>query len=219
MKMLSYYIFLFLFLFEADDSSAQKKLNIELFTGLPYNLSLPLKISQAGEPDLYLTAKFNSQPFNIPIFWVWRISYWNDNSAWELEAVHHKLFLANKPAEVHEFSISHGLNLITVNRGWNLSSFILRIGAGIALAHPETTIRNQTLTEDGGIFHWGYYLSGPAFLFSAGKEFYITGNLYVTCEARINSSYAYIPIKNGNAGLYNISVQFIFGAGFNFLKL
>ena len=219
MKILKYYIFLLLFLTQADDLTAQKKLSVELFTGLPYNIPLPLNISQSGESDLHLIAKFNSEPFTIPIFWVWRISYWNGNTSWEFEAVHHKIFLTNKPTEIQEFSVSHGLNLITINRGWKYSEFIFRIGAGIAIAHPETTVRNKKLPEDGGIFHWGYYLSGPALLFSAGKNFSITDDLYVTCEVRINSTYAYIPIQNGNADLYNVSAQFIFGAGFNFLKL
>ena len=219
MEIFKYYIFLFLLLAHTDDLTAQRKLSFEIFTGLPYNIPLPLNISQNGESDLHLTAKFNSEPFRIPIFWVWRISYWNGNTAWEFEAVHHKIFLANKPTEVQEFSVSHGLNLITINRGWKYSGFIFRIGAGVAIAHPETTVRNKTLPEDGGIFNWGYYWAGPALLISAGKDFSITNGFYATCEVRINSTYAYIPIKNGNADLYNVSAQFIFGAGLDFIKL
>lgn len=219
MKIFRYYIFLLIIFMEADEAAAQRRLNFEFYTGLPYNIPLPLTISQEDEADLNLTAKFNSEPFNIPIFWVWRISLWNGGTAWELEAVHHKLFLANNPPEVQEFSISHGLNLITINRGWNFSALIFRIGAGIALAHPETTVRNRTLPEDGGIFHWGYYLTGPALLLSAGKNFRLSDYFYVTCEARINSAYAYIPIKNGSARLYNVSLQLILGAGTSFINL
>ncbi len=213
------YFILFTFIFTGNNLLAQEKFGIELFTGLPYNVPLPLTISQTDEPDLHLTARFNSEPFKIPIFWVWRISYWNNNTGWEFEAVHHKLFLTGKPHEVKEFSISHGLNLITINRCWKFTYFIFRAGAGIVLAHPENTVRNKTLAENGGILNWGYYLTGPAFLISAGKDFFITNNFYVTCEARINSSYAYIPVNNGNASLYNISLQLIFGVGFNFLEL
>ncbi len=219
MKILKYYILLFLLLAQADDLIAQEKLSFELFTGMPYNIPLQLNISQSGETDLHLIAKFDSEPFTIPIFWVWRISYWNRSTAWEFEAVHHKIFLKNRPPEVQEFSVSHGLNLITINRAWKYSEFIFRIGAGIAIAHPETSVRNKTLPEDGGIFKWGYYWAGPALLISAGKDFSVTDELYLTCEARINSTYINFPIQGGNADLYNVSAQLIFGAGFDFIKL
>ena len=193
-------------------------LRVEGFTGFPYNLSLPLTIKQSGEPDINLTADFASKPFEIPIYWAWRISYWKGNCSWELEAVHHKLFLKNNPLEVQDFSISHGLNLITINRGWQFSYFILRVGAGVVIAHPESIIRNKKSPENGGIFNWGYYLAGPAINIAAAKEFKIIKRLYAICELKLSSSFSHVPIYNGSADLFNIAVQINFGLGFSLIR-
>ena len=81
---------------------------------------------------------------------------------WELELVHHKLYLQNPPPEVQAFQITHGFNFITLNRRWPVYGFGLRAGAGIVLAHPQTTIRGRAFPENGGAFGLGWYVSGPA---------------------------------------------------------
>ena len=100
---------------------------------LPYNVPLPLTISQVGEQDISLTAHYRSDPFEIPIYWNWRISYWDDNHAFEIEATHHKIFLKNTTPEIQEFSISHGFNTITFNYAWKDYGFVFRAGFGLVL--------------------------------------------------------------------------------------
>ena len=163
--------------------TAQSKLVIEIGTGLPYNLPLPLTIRQSGEGTYHLTAQYNSRPFEIPIFWDWHIGYWSGSSGWELEAIHHKLFLANKPADVQQFDISHGLNLVIFNSCFLKYGFIFKAGAGISLTHPENVVRGKKLDEHQGIFDQGYYVSGPAFLFTAGKRLYLIENIFLSFEA------------------------------------
>jgi hypothetical protein len=201
-----------------NSSKNDKEIRIEGFIGFPYNLPLPLTISQSGEPDIKLTANFDSKPFEIPIYWVWRISYWNGEASWELEAIHHKLFLKNNPGEVREFSISHGLNLITINRGWQFQDFILRGGVGIVVAHPESIVRDKKFSESSGIFNWGYYVSGPTLNLAVAKDFIIVNSFFAICEIKTNFSFASVPIYNGNADLYNIAFQLNFGLGYSLFK-
>ena len=163
--------------------TAQSKLVIEIGTGLPYNLPLPLTIRQSGEGTYHLTAQYNSRPFEIPIFWDWHIGYWSGSSGWELEAIHHKLFLANKPADVQQFDISHGLNLVIFNSCFLKYGFIFKAGAGISLTHPENVVRGKKLDEHMGILEQGYYISGPVFLFTAGKRLYLIENIFLSFEA------------------------------------
>lgn len=195
----------------------QQKISIEFFSGIPINVPLPLTINQQNEKELSFTARYNSEPFVVPIYWNWRISLWSNDNAWEIESTHMKIILSNKPAEIQQFQISHGLNFVNINRVWKFNGFDLRAGAGCILAHPENIIRNKQLSEDGGIFSWGYYLSGPVFNFAAGKRFNFSEFTYMVFEAKLNASYAAVPVAYGNANVYNIALQLNFGVGMNIL--
>jgi hypothetical protein len=208
-------LFIFSLLIFAVGTEAQQKWTFELCGMQPYNLSLPLIIRQSGQPDINLTAQYSSKPFTTPFCWVWRIGRWSDNRSWELQAIHHKLYLDNKPQEVGSFSITHGLNLITINRGWLMSDYVVRAGAGIVLAHPESTIRGKPFHEDEGIFGMGYYVSGPAFLAGGGKQFRLVSGLFFTLEAMVAVSYADVPVKDGDAHLYDVVFQLNFGVKYS----
>ncbi len=208
-----FFVGLLLYATEAD---AQQKWSFELCGMLPCNLSLPLVIRQSGQPDIDLTAQYRSEPLVTPVCWMWRIARWSDNCSWELQAIHHKLYLENVPPEVQSFSLSHGLNLVTINRGWLLSDYVVRVGAGIALAHPESTIRGKPFPEDQGIFGMGYYVSGPALIAGAGKQLRLMDGLFFTIEAMAAASYANVPVKDGDAHLYNVVFQVNFGLGYGF---
>jgi len=197
----------------------QSKLVFELGTGLPYNFPVPLTIRQNGESTIHLTAQYESRPFEIPIFWDWRIGYWSGSDGWELEAIHHKLFLENKPPQVEQFDISHGLNLVIINRCFLRNGFIFKVGGGIALTHPESLIRRQRLIEARGILDQGYYVSGPALLFSAGKRLYLLNNNFIIVEAKLGLSYSYVPIANGTADVYNIAAMLTCCIGTDFFSL
>jgi hypothetical protein len=205
----------FLLLVLAQPVACQRKFVIELATGLPYNIPLPLVVHQTGAPDLRVTAHYSSEPFVVPISWVWRIGYWDGEQGWEFEAIHHKVFLDNRAQEIQEFSVSHGLNLLTINRAWRMADYLFRVGGGIALTHPENTIRGKTLPENEGIFGMGYYVSGPALNVSAGRQVSLIGNLVGLLEVKAFSSLASIPVVDGNADFYHIAFQLSLGLGYS----
>ena len=82
--------------------------------GLVQNFKSPLLIKQDGFEDIKLNAKYYSEPLIFPIYGAIQISRWADNKLWELETLHHKLYLENKPDNVQQFSISHGFNLVSI---------------------------------------------------------------------------------------------------------
>jgi hypothetical protein len=206
-------------IFASNTAQTQKLITIEFYSGLPYNVPLPLTISQSGEQDISLTAHYRSDPFSIPIYWNWRISYWNDNHAFEIEATHHKIFLKDTSPEIQEFSISHGFNTITVNYAWKDYGFVFRAGVGLVLAHPESIIRGKRFDESAGIFDAAYQLTGPTINLAAGKRFNLSRKLFFELDTKINLSYAKVPVVDGDASLYNIALQFNFGMGFDLLEL
>ncbi len=198
------------------------KWSLELQGGVPYNIPMPLTIKQENEPGIRLNARFRSEPFVSPGYYNLRIGRWKNGKSWEFEFVHHKLFLDNKPPEIQEYSISHGYNIVVVNRALekNIKNFpfVLRLGAGVVLAHPEITVRGQTLAQDEGLFGWGYYISGPVLNIAVAKRFYIVEQWFVNTELKFNPSYARVPVAGGHAIFWNMPITFAFGMGIDLFK-
>ncbi len=185
---------------------------LQLFGGAPYSFNLPLRIHQSGQPDLSVTGNYESRPFETPYYYAARVGAWTADRAWELELVHDKRYLKDKPPEVGEFAISHGFNLLTVNRAWEAKGFIVRTGLGVVITHPETTIRGRTDPQDGGIFD-GYHLSGPTAQGAVEKRFRLGRWLIVSLEAKVTATYAWIPVEGGHADVPDVAVHGLFGLG------
>jgi len=205
-------------------SLAQKaNWSVELHGGVPYNIPASLMIKQKNEETLRFNARYSSEPMNSPYYWVWRISRWQNKKAWEFEAIHHKLFLDNKTPEIQGFSISHGYNILTINRAFKKRLFkkhdyILRFGAGLVLPHPENKVRNKELNPDGGLADLGYYFTGPVLNISVSKRFYMSDCLFVNTEIKFNPSVSRVPIEDGHARGWNFPLAFAIGLGFDFIK-
>ena len=194
----------------------QHNLSFEFSTGVPYNVPLPLTIHQSGWSDISLTAHYSSEPFVVPISWDWRIGYWSQDVGWEFEAIHHKIILDNRPGEVQWFAITHGLNVVVVNRAWIRSGFVFRAGAGISISHPETIVRGKSLPEDRGLFGLGYYLSGPALHIAVGKRIFLTEEVLLSIEAKFFASFSSVPIQDGTAEVFHAAFQAGIGFGYAF---
>lgn len=184
---------------------------VEAFLGSAKSFATPLSINQYGAERIHLIARYNTRPFVGSPYYSYRISKWSQNRAWEFELVHHKLYLSNPPDEVQQFNISHGYNLITVNRAWLRRGFILRVGAGLVAAHPETKVRGKTLHWDEGFD--GFYISGITLQVAVGRKFAIWGKFFGVLEAKFTTSYAVVPIQDGNAYVPNVAVHGLFGLG------
>jgi hypothetical protein len=187
---------------------------LEGFLGSAWSVPTPLSIHQWGEERIYLIAKYHTEPFRESPYYAWRLAKWSKNRAWEFELVHHKLYLSNPPAEVQHFEVSHGYNLITINRAWLLRGFIWRFGAGLVAAHPETTVRGKTLPWGKGLN--GFYISGLTVQAGIEKKFSLWRRLFAVLEAKFTASYAIIPIQDGDAYVPNAALHGLFGLGYRF---
>jgi len=189
-----------------EEVFSQGRISLQLGASLPVNIPMPLAILQGGQPDIIMTAHYSSEPFVVPVCWVWRIGYWSGKSAWELEAIHQKLFLDNTTPEVESFSVSHGWNLVTVNRVWDLDTYLFRFGFGVVLTHPESVIRGKEYDESGGILGLGYFVSGPAVTIGVGRQVDLTKQIFLTFDGRAAFSCARVKIAEGSALAHNIAV-------------
>lgn len=185
-------------------------------TGSAYSLPLPLVIRQAGEPDIRLTAHYQTRPFYEVPYYDLRLARVLGSRAWELELVHHKLYLVNPPAGVNNFEITHGFNLITVNRAWTWRWLEVRAGAGIVLAHPQTTIRGLAFNTDSGFLGLGWFVSGGTVLGGVGVPVCLSNRLAAVFEAKVSAAYARVPVASGSADVANLAGHAAAGIRYRF---
>lgn len=197
---------------------AQSRWSFELHGGEVYNVPMPLTIAQKGYPDLKLTARYNSESFVLPVYWDLRMGRWQNDRLWEAELIHHKLYLDNTTTEIQKFNISHGFNMIVLNRGFDKKLFRYRIGAGMILTHPESNIRGKVKGNSNDDRDLGYYLSGPVLNAAIGKAFRLGNRFYLNLESKVTCAYARVKVADGYANVYNLAIHLIFGFGMDVIK-
>lgn len=196
-------------------SAGQSSRSVELFLGTAANLPTALTVRQEGEPEIELEARYDTRPLTSPFYYAVRFAFEGPKGAWELQLVHHKLHLSNPPAAIQHFEITHGFNVLTLNRSFDARGVRLRVGAGIVLAHPESTVRGRE-SAVGGVLDSGYSLTGPALLAGVGKAFEVATDLYVGAEVQLIGARARVPVAGGTATAANVAVHFLFGTGYRF---
>jgi hypothetical protein len=131
---------------------------------------------------------------------------------WSLEILHHKLYVTNPPEELQYFSISHGLNFVTLQRSWPLSSFQVRAGFGIVLAHPESSVRGRVLDENDGLLGKGYYFAGPVGSIAVARRIPLWGVASAVLEARGSVAPVSVPVADGDARTTATAFHLLLGA-------
>jgi hypothetical protein len=185
----------------------------QLSTGSALNIPTPLEIKQDGRPDIDITAEYDTKAFSTQAYYYnIKLAKWKDGRAWEFETLHHKLFLSNRPDEVQRFNISHGYNLNTVNRAWLVKGLIYRVGLGVVMTHPETTVRGKEHENEGGVN--GFYISGLTAQGAVEKRFDISRKFFLSLEGKLTASYADIPVAGGEASVPNVAAHGLFGFGY-----
>lgn len=186
--------------------------------GQVFNVPMPLIIRQEGFQDIKLWARFDTEPFVLPVYWDWRFSRWEAGKAWEFEVIHHKLYLSNTTPEIQKYNISHGFNMLMFNRVFQKKFVRVRVGAGVILSHPESKIRGLEFGDTGNEMDMGYFISGPVVNFAVSKPFYLGSRFYINAEVKTTFAYSSIEIANGNSDVYNLAFHLNLGPGVVFLK-
>jgi hypothetical protein len=190
-------------------SHAEATWTLQLATGAAYNFPTTLKIEEPGEENLSFTAHYTTHTFRSAPYYSVRIGRWQNNTAWEVELTHHKLYLTNLPPGIQQFNISNGYSMLMLNRAWQYRAFNLRAGGGALIAFPITTI--QGVHTSGG-----YRLSGVAGQGSVEKRFYLGQNLFFAAEAKLTAAYASVDLKNAKAKIPNVALHGLAGLGYKF---
>ncbi len=119
--------------------------------GLSDHLNEDEKVTITHGDDSYeFRSDYESKSLTTPEYYALRFGRWKDGRAWEFELIHDKVYLEkNLPDEIDEFHLSDGYNHILINHAWALDSFIVRLGAGTVVSHPDITIEGEQYRERG----------------------------------------------------------------------
>jgi hypothetical protein len=203
---MKYVLLILLFLYSTAHAESVWRLEIE--TGSAYSFDSTLTIDQQDGRDYEFTADYETRPFRAAPYSAWRVSRSNEGRAWEIEFVHHKIYLENNPSGIDAFQISNGYNLFFVNHVWEQQYFELRAGAGAMIAYPISNI--EGVRTDGG-----YQLSGFGVQASVSRRFYIGSRFFVIAEGKFTVAQAWVDLNNGDATAPNFALHGLFGLGFN----
>jgi hypothetical protein len=198
----------------ANISSAQLIHSIDVIAGAALNFDSKVSFHQAGEEDISLIGQYITKPFDDPYYLGFRLNFNIADHVWELQFLHHKLYLTNTTDEIQHFEITHGFNTLTIHRRFIFNHFDLRLGAGVVLPHTESTIRGYKHASTGGIFGWGYHITGPILLTGINRNWMMGSHFYLNTELQFIAGWAKVPIYNGHAHATNFAFHFIFGIGY-----
>jgi hypothetical protein len=189
--------------------------SLEVFGGSALSLPTPLRIDQDGEASIRVTARYATRPWRDAPYYAYRVGRHSGSRGWELELVHHKLYLRDRPAEVQHFEVTHGYNLVLLNRVAHRGRWTGRIGFGPVLGHPENEVRGRRLAADRGGLGGGYYLSGAAGQVAGSHRLALGGGFSLVGEAKVTGAYARVPIAGGDATVPNVAAHWLVGVGYS----
>jgi hypothetical protein len=182
--------------------------------GAVANLETSLEIRQDGFETIDLDADYETRPFESPLYYSLRAGKWRNGRGWELELIHQKVFLQDPPPEIQYFAISHGYNVLTLNRAWEARGLVWRIGAGAVIAHPENEVRGRVLDPGDTNLSGGYHLTGPSFQAGAEKRFALGDRWFLGLEGKATAARAVVPVAGGEAEVPNAAVHALLGIGY-----
>lgn len=183
--------------------------SIQFSLGSAYSFPSRIEIEQAGGREIGPDAQYETRPFDDSPYYSYRIGRWRDGRAWEIELIHHKLYVKDPPAPVEHFEITHGFNIVVGGRAFEISGWIVRAGAGIVLAHAETRI--------AGVSHdSGYEIAGPALAGAVERRFSLNRHFFLACEGKLTIGWARVSVDRGRARLANTALHAVAGVGARF---
>lgn len=204
-------LLLFVFiLFYTSLSFSQWRL--EGFLGDAYNFPTELTIKQEGYPEIKKQAQWSTRPLKPAPYYSLRVAKWEEGKSWEVEMLHHKLYLDNTDSEIFDYRSTFGFNFFFVNKAWVIHPyFILRFGGGPVISHPISNIRGYEYTDEVS-----YKLVGVGIQGAIQSRQEIINNLFFTQETKITAATANIPIAKGESHLTNYAIHLLAGFSYDF---
>lgn len=179
---------------------------LEVFGGSALSFDTNLTIRDSSGREVQLNAEYQTKPFNDSPYYAWRVSHHGAVHGWGVELIHHKIYLKNVTAEIQEFEVTHGYNLLLLDYARSIGSFWLHIGGGAVVAYPHANI-------NGELTLGGYQITGPAGQFAIGKRFQLNERFFVSLEGKLTIARAVIDLRTHEAHAPNVAFHGLAGLG------
>jgi hypothetical protein len=189
---------------------ASAEWRLEGHVGSAWSVPSTLKLRQEGRPELRLDGHWETRPLRASPYYAYRIAWWRGDAGWELQELHHKIYLRDTTPDVELFEVTHGYNLVSLARAWRRRQWSARLGAGVVLARPHSRVRDLDGPDQGGLFE-AYFLTGPALHAGIGAR--LGDAVTLLPELRVTLARAHMPIAGGEADVPNVAVHFQVGLG------
>lgn len=193
-------------------------LTVEVMGGSALNLPASLTVHQRGFPDIRVSgARYETRAFGKNPYAVWRVGLWDGDRGWEVEHIHHRLFLTNPPPEIQVFAIHFGYNYFLCGRAWKHSGWIYRAAAGPIVTNPENTVRGRKFHKEPGFLDTGNFFSGIGTRAGVARNVPLTEHLFLVGEGAFTAGFAWsVPVVDGSANVPNFAVHGHLGVGIRF---
>ena len=117
---------------------------LQAFGGAVINFRTTLKINQQGESPIDHCASWDTRPWEQPLYWALRLRWQRERDGFEVQFLHHKMFLIDPPANVQHFEVTHGFNILTANYMRRSRPLHWRVGAGVTMPNTFATVRGES---------------------------------------------------------------------------
>ena len=206
-------VFLFTITIFASDG-----LHINAAIGYPFSFDNQLELKYNDKVHKF-NAEYEPKAFSDFPYWTLRTEYWRKDQALGIELVHHKLYWKNKSADVENFSVSDGYNLLYLNYAKKIQDHRFRIGVGAVFGNPDFKLkgRDRYLKRHLKGMHWGGYTAQVAY----ERCLYESDRFYINFETKLTYSFAKLPISdklNEYAKVPDTAIHFNIGFGTKPLK-
>lgn len=196
-----------LLVFVANPASAQTTLTV--FMGSSAHAPLAVVFDLKDQDNVYINKpQWETKPFYEAPYYSIRVGH----GRWDVELIHDKMYLMNPEDPIEHFEVSHGYNLLLLNRAHGDGPITWRTGLGIVVAHPESTVAGQKLGYGYELMN-GFHISGPAGQVSVAYTRDLVGPFFFAAEAKGTVAWARVPVYNGWATVPHAAAHLLAGIG------
>ena len=181
----------------------------QVFGGAPLNIPTGLTIHHEALGSVRHRATWVSRPVQQPFYWALRTRWQRRDDGFELQLLHHKIYLQNNPESIDHLEITHGFNVLTVNYLRRSYPVQPRLGIGVVIPDAESVVLGE--------FHQdGYKIAGPALMVGAGWEHARGRHVLVAADAQFIAGWAAVDIAGGEARVRSLALHLLLGLGLGF---
>jgi hypothetical protein len=201
----------------ARPAAARREVAVEFAGGTAWSWRTPLTTRLPGAGAATLRARYATRPLRDAPYYAYRVGYGTPARGVEAELVHHKLYLENPRPPVERFEVTHGYNLATANLRAPAARYVVRVGLGLVVAHPEGRVAGRAVGPVRSRLGGGYHVAGATAQLGVGRRYPLgTGAVaaFAAPELKLTASGARVPLAGGGSVLVpNVAVHALAGLG------